>query len=166
MRIAIWAAVTFELGVLTGVALEQQRQQEPSKADPLVGEWEGKWSYSTGKNVHEGTFRLFVDDEIGQLQGRFVAVALTDSTTNPANKRLVGKPRTKKLPYRPVSIRNIIRTLAEPPNYRFYADGHCWNVAVKENLMAGFRNSGQCSSVGLGSEAKFIDVEANRVAPH
>lgn len=166
MRIAIWAAVALELGVLTNVALGQQRQQEPLKADPLVGQWEGKWSYTTGKDIHEGTFRLFFDDKSGKLQGRFVALALTDRTTNPANRRLIGKPRIKKVPYRPESIRSIIRTVTDPPNYRFSADGHCWNVAVKENLMAGFRHSGQCSSVGVGAGTTLIDVGAKRVTPN
>src|ERR1700681_3149159 len=143
MYIPIRVVVAAIAAVLCGSTLGQQSRAEPITTDPLVGQWEGNWNYSTGMDGYVETFHLDFAEKNGRLEERFVAIERKHVNFVPKaeiSKQFTEKATIEKLPHRLETTRGLLRTSTEPPKYRWYADGYCWNVMIDVQQLSGLLN--------------------------
>ena len=67
-----------------------------------------------------------------------------------------------KLDRREYRVDKLQVVSADPPRFRFFAAGQCWNADVKGEKMEGFFNAGACSSMGMGAGARAVEFTATR----
>ena len=159
MNIRTLAGVVVAAFVGTATAAD-----DPAK-DPLVGEWEGSWNYTTGMEEHIGTFRRTFARRASGMHGMFSPLEFRDIRMEPksdAPNGFVKISEVEKAPSSGTRIQKLVRTSTTPTAYRWEADGYCWNVVIEGDRMSGVRNGGPCSSIGVGSAARLIEVVATR----
>lgn len=152
--------------VLFGSASGQGSVPEKASTDPLLGDWEGCWSYPTGMDEYAGTFQFHFHEKSGRVLGQFLALERKHVIFRPKSEggmEAAAKTGSQTLPPRTQRIRRVQRTSMDPPKYRWEVDGSCWNVVIHGQEMAGVWNGGRCSVVGIGSGARLIQLQAKRL---
>jgi hypothetical protein len=138
---------------------------DAGQIDPLLGEWDGSWNYSTGMDGYVSTFRLVFEWKRNRLEGRFIPgeykhIRLERKSED--SDELEEHVEVLKSVSRQGTVGKLVRTSREPPGYRWYADGYCWNVVIQGPQMSGVRNGGPCTAAGVGSGAKLNEIEARK----
>ena len=89
--------------------------------------------------------------------GHFMNLELTRT-------RLDGKPSVEKakLDRRDYKVEKLQALSADPPRYRWFAAGNCWNAEIKSGQMEGFFNAGPCLNLGMGAGARAVDFTAKK----
>lgn len=115
---------------------------------PILGTWEGQWSYTTGGAVDpSGKFRMVFTKDLRKksIAGTF--------------QELDRKRKTFRM-------LDLVETRADKSSYRMNIDGNCWNVGLDEesaDRLTGVWNGGPCSVIGIGGGARLISFEARRI---
>jgi hypothetical protein len=107
---------------------------------PLIGVWEGSWS---GRANETHRFGLTFEARPNRVSGAYVDL----------NETQKGSARVQKL----------VPTSVDKSSYRMEVEGDCWNISLEGSTMTGIRNGGECSTLGIGSGARLIAVQAKRV---
>jgi hypothetical protein len=130
---------------------------QPDAFAPLLGTWEGEWKINQGTVDIAGKFRVTFSNATPMPEGRFMNLELIRT-------RLDGKPSTDKakLDRREYKVEKLQAVSTDPPRYRWFAAGNCWNVEVKAGEMEGFFNAGPCAAMGMGAGARAIEFVAKK----
>jgi hypothetical protein len=121
---------------------------------PLLGAWEGEWKITQGTNDIAGKFRVTFSGS----EGRFMNVDLTRTPLDGSRK--VEKVKLDRREYKVEKLQSVS---TDPPRYRWFAAGNCWNADIKsDGQMEGFFNAGPCSSMGMGMGARAVEFTAKK----
>src|SRR5262249_17234556 len=116
----------------------------PAHGSPLIGAWEGSWSYANGWDNATHRFRFTFQERSDQVTGAYIDL----------------DERQK----RSVRVHKLVPTSMDNSSYRMEVEGDCWNITLEGNRMSGLWNGGECSTLGVGSGAQLIAVQAERVS--
>jgi len=147
----------FVIILLAALTLGSHLNAQPDAFAPLQGVWEGEWKINQGTVDIAGKFRVTFAAGTPIPGGRFMNLELIRT-------RLDDKPSTDKakLDRREYNVEKLQAVSTDPPRYRWFAAGNCWNADVKSGQMEGFFNAGPCSAMGMGAGARAIEFTAKK----
>ena len=130
---------------------------QPDDFAPLEGVCKGEWKITQGTDDIGGKFRVTFGRAAPIPEGSFRNLELTRT-------RLDGKRSAEKVKVsnREMKVEKLQAISAEPPRYRWFAAGNCWNAEIKAGLMEGFFNAGPCSNMGMGAGARAVEFVAKK----
>jgi hypothetical protein len=133
------------LALACAMAISACRQTSgvPAHGSPLIGVWEGSWSYTNGWDNPTHRFRFVFQERSNRLTGTYIDLDEKQKGT--------------------VRVQRLVPTSVDKSSYRMEVEGDCWNVSLEGNRMTGVWNGGECSTLGVGSGARLIAVQAKRV---